>query len=52
MNGLTNSITDQPWEDTITRWYVLVDGVYQRILAGRSRPFRTSGPPPRLPTAS
>ncbi len=46
MNGLTNSITDQPWEDTITRWYVLVDDAYQRILARRGRPFRVSGPAP------
>lgn len=46
MNGLTNYITDQPWEDTITAWYVLVDDAYQRILARRGRPLRCSGPPP------
>jgi hypothetical protein len=46
MNGLTNYITDQPWEDTITRWYVLVDDAYQRILARRDRPLRASGPAP------
>jgi hypothetical protein len=46
VNGLTNYITDQPWDDTITRWYVLVDDAYQRILARRGRPLRTSGPPP------
>ncbi|HEY3230144.1 MAG TPA: IS982 family transposase [Roseiflexaceae bacterium] len=46
MNGLTNSITDQPWDDTITRWYVLVDDAYQRILARRGRPLRASGPSP------
>jgi Transposase DDE domain len=46
MNGLTNYITDQPWDDTITRWYVLVDDAYQRILARRGRPLRTSGPSP------
>jgi hypothetical protein len=46
MNGLTNYITDQPWEDTITRWYVLVDDAYQRILARRGRPLRASGPSP------
>jgi hypothetical protein len=46
MNGLTNYITDQPWEDTITRWYVLVDDAYQRILARRGRPLRASGPAP------
>lgn len=46
MNGLTNYITDQPWEDTITIWYVLVDDAYQHILAQRQRPLRTSGPSP------
>lgn len=46
MNGLTNYITDRPWEDTITRWYVLVDDTYQRILARRRRPLRASGPAP------
>jgi Transposase DDE domain len=46
MNGLTNYITDQPWEDTITAWYVLVDDAYHRILARRGRPLRGSGPPP------
>ena len=46
MNGLTNYITDQPWEDTITRWYVLVDDAYRRILARRGRPLRASGPSP------
>jgi hypothetical protein len=46
MNGLTNYITDQPWEDTITRWYVLVDDAYARLLARRRRPLRASGPPP------
>lgn len=46
MNGLTNYITDQPWEDTITTWYVLVDDAYGRILARRGHPLRASGPPP------
>ena len=46
MNGLTNYITAQPWEDTITLWYVLVDDAYQRILARRGRPLRASGPAP------
>jgi len=46
MNGLTNSITDQPWEDTITHWYVLIDDAYGRLLARRGRPLRPSGPPP------
>lgn len=46
MNGLTNYITDHAWEDTITYWYVRVDDAYQRILARRGRPLRTSGPAP------
>lgn len=46
MNGLTNYITDQSWEDTITTWYVLVDDAYQRILARRGGPLRASGPAP------
>jgi hypothetical protein len=46
MNGLTNYITDQPWEDTITTWYVLVDDAYQHLLARRGRPLRASGPAP------
>lgn len=46
MNGLTNYITDQPWEGTITTWYVLVDDAYGRILARRGHPLRASGPPP------
>jgi len=46
MNGLTNYITDQSWEDTITRWYVLVDDARERLLARRGRPLRASGPPP------
>ena len=46
MNGLTNYITEQPWEDTITTWYVLVEDAYQRWLATRGGPLRTRGPEP------
>lgn len=46
MNGLTKYITECPWEDTVTTWFVLVDDAYQRILAKRGRPFRSSGPAP------
>jgi hypothetical protein len=46
MNGLTNYITERPWEDTITCWYVLVDDSYGRLLTKRARPLRTSGPAP------
>jgi hypothetical protein len=46
MNGLTNYITQRPWVDTITTWYVLVDDAYQRLIAKRGQAFRTSGPAP------
>lgn len=46
MNGLTNYITEQPWEDTVTIWYVLVDEAYHRLIAKRGGPLRTSGPEP------
>jgi hypothetical protein len=46
MNGLTNHITERPWEEIITTWYVLVDDAYQRLLAQRGCRFRASGPAP------
>jgi len=46
MNGFTKYITERPWEDTITTWFVLVDDAIQRIIAKRGRPFRASGPAP------
>jgi len=46
MNGFTKYITECRWEDTVTRWYVLVDDAYKRIIARRGRPFRSSGPAP------
>lgn len=46
MNGLTDYITQRPWEETTTTWYVLVDDAYQRLIAKRGRPLRTSGPEP------
>jgi len=46
MNGLTDYITQQPWADTITTWYVLVDDAYQRLIAKRGRALRASGPEP------
>jgi len=46
MNGLTDYITQRPWEETITTWYVLVDDAYQRLMAKRGRPLRASGPEP------
>lgn len=46
MNGFTKYITEQPWEDTVTTWFVLVDDAYQRLVAKRGRPLRASGPAP------
>jgi hypothetical protein len=46
MNGLTDYITQRPWEETITTCYVLVDDAYQRLMAKRGRPLRASGPEP------
>lgn len=46
MNGLTNYITELPWPDIVTTWYVLVDDAYQRLIAKRGRPLRESGPEP------
>jgi hypothetical protein len=46
MNGLTKYITECPWEDIVTSWFVLVEDAYQRIIAKHGRPFRVSGPAP------
>lgn len=46
MNGLTDYITQRPWEETITMWYVLVDDAYKRLIAKRGRSLRASGPGP------
>lgn len=46
MNGLTNYITEHPWADTITNWYMLVDDAYQRLISRRGRALRASGPEP------
>ena len=46
MNGLTDYITQRPWAETITAWYVQVDEAYQRLIAKRGRPLRLSGPEP------
>lgn len=48
MNGLTNYITQQPWADSITTWYVLVDDAYQRHILRRGNPLRSSGPQPQF----
>ena len=46
MNGLTDYITQQPWTETITTWYVQVDEAYQCLIAKRGGPLRSSGPEP------
>jgi hypothetical protein len=46
MNGLTNYITERPWLDIVTMWFVLVDDAYQRFLAKLGRRLRTSGTEP------
>ena len=41
-----NYITERPWTDTITLWYMLVDDAYQRLMGRRSQPLRSRGPAP------
>ena len=48
MKGLTNYITERPWSDIITEWYVRVDDTYQALVTQRGTPFRLSGPEPEL----
>ncbi len=48
MKGLTNYISEQPWTDIITVWYVRVDDTYQALVTRRGTPFRLSGPEPEL----
>lgn len=48
MNGLTDYITQQPWLDTITAWYVLVDDAYRAVVQRQPHLVRRSGPPPRF----
>lgn len=43
MNGLTDYITQRPWEETITMRYMLLD---ERLIAKRGRPLRASDPEP------
>jgi hypothetical protein len=48
MNGLTNYITQRPWLDTITIWYVLVEDVYQKVTQSNPALIRRSGPAPKF----
>jgi hypothetical protein len=43
MHGLTDYITQRPWEETITMGYMQVD---ERLIAKRGRPLRVSDPEP------
>ncbi len=45
MHGLTDYITDWPWEDVFTIWYVLVDTAYQSLVT-QTGPLRQRGPRP------
>jgi hypothetical protein len=48
MNGLTNYITEQNWEDIITTWYVLIVDSYRGVIEKRGSPLRSRGPAPQL----
>lgn len=48
MNGLTNYITERPWVDIVTTWFVLVDDAYRRFIAKRGKPLRAHGSAPRF----
>lgn len=48
MNGMTDYITERPWTDTITTWYILVDDAYKRLIARRGKSLRSSGPEPKF----
>ena len=48
MKGLTNYISERPWSDIITEWYVRIDDSYQALVTQRGAPFRVSGPEPEL----
>lgn len=48
MKGLTNYISERPWSDIITAWYVRVDDSYQALVRQGGAPFRLSGPVPEV----
>lgn len=45
MLGLTDFITEKPWIDTFTIWYVLIDDAYQSLVGQVGR-LRCRGPQP------
>lgn len=46
MNGLTDYITERPWSDTVTIWYIRVDDAYERLIARLGHRLRQSGSEP------
>lgn len=46
MKGLTNFITEDDWQDTVTAWYVLIDDVHQQLCARGQGRQRKRGPAP------
>lgn len=48
MKGLTNYISERPWAEIITEWYVRVADAYQTLVTQPGASFRLSGPPPEL----
>jgi hypothetical protein len=48
MIGLTNYITENPWENTFTIWYTLMDDAYKQLIACLGRRLRSRGPEPRF----
>jgi hypothetical protein len=46
MNGLTDYITQWPWVDIVTTWFVLVDDAYRRVVVKRGHRWRRRGPEP------
>ena len=47
MNGLTDYITQCPWEDIFIVWFVLVDDIYKQLFP-HERILRERGPEPRF----
>lgn len=46
MNGQSNYITEEPWTDTITTWYVHINDAYNRLISKRGKRLRARGPEP------
>ena len=48
MSGQTNYITEVPWTDTITTWYVHINDAYNRLISKRGKRLRARGPEPKF----